>query len=148
MNTSYRVYRCLIFQCSLVTFLLAACERPGNEKEHDNPGVAVLLVDTDRKIGNIPEAIYGQFLEHINHAVVDGLFAEQIRGQGFEGDDFVTDWSVVQEGSGEVSIEEVRFEVGEKSGRLKANGSTSGMRQARLYIQERHEYNGSVWIKP
>ena len=39
-------------------------------------GVAVLLVDTDRVMGNIDKDIYGHFLEHINHSVVDGLFAE------------------------------------------------------------------------
>ena len=48
-------------------------------------GVAILQVDTDHHIGTIDRKIYGQFLEHINHSVVDGLFAEQIRGAGFEG---------------------------------------------------------------
>ncbi len=48
-------------------------------------GVAILQVDTDRHLGTIDRKIYGQFLEHINHSVVDGLFAEQIRGAGFEG---------------------------------------------------------------
>ncbi len=48
-------------------------------------GVAILQVDTDRRLGTIDRKIYGQFLEHINHSVVDGLFAEQIRGAGFEG---------------------------------------------------------------
>ena len=48
-------------------------------------GVAILQVDTDRRLGTIDPNIYGQFLEHINHSVEDGLFAEQIRGAGFEG---------------------------------------------------------------
>src|SRR3954463_6432400 len=56
-----------------------------------DPGVAILLVDTDRVMGKINEAIYGQFLEHINHSV-EGLFAEQIEGRGFEGKDFETYW--------------------------------------------------------
>ena len=60
------------------------------------PGVAVLLVDTDRVMGNINEAIYGQFLEHINHSV-EGLFAEQIQGRGFEGKDFETYWKPLGE---------------------------------------------------
>lgn len=125
-----------------------ACEPPKQEKERDAPGVAVLLVDTDRKTGNIPEAIYGHFLEHINHSVVDGLYAEQIRGQGFEGDNFEAYWSMEKEGNGEVSLETVRFEAGEKSVRLKASGDMAGIRQNRLYLQENYEYNGSVWIKP
>src|SRR4051812_42003722 len=52
------------------------------------PGVAVLLVDTDHPAGQIDERIYGHFLEEINHSTVDGLYAEQIRGMGFEGNDF------------------------------------------------------------
>ena len=48
-------------------------------------GVAILQVDIDRRLGTIDPRIYGQFLEHINHSVVDGLFAEQIRGGGFRG---------------------------------------------------------------
>jgi hypothetical protein len=42
----------------------------------------------------LPTRIYGHFLEHINHSVVDGLFAEQIRGCGFEGEDFKTYWQM------------------------------------------------------
>jgi alpha-N-arabinofuranosidase len=56
-------------------------------------GVAILQVDTDRHLGTIDRRIYGQFLKHINHSVVDGLFAEQIRGAGFEGKDFETYWT-------------------------------------------------------
>src|SRR5512138_836647 len=56
-------------------------------------GVAILQVDTDRRLGTIDRKIYGQFLEHINHSVEDGLFAEQIRGTGFEGRDFETYWT-------------------------------------------------------
>ena len=36
-------------------------------------GAAVLLVDMDRKMGQVNENLYGHFLEHINHSVVDGL---------------------------------------------------------------------------
>src|SRR5690349_20951368 len=54
--------------------------------------VAILLVDTDRITGHIDERIYGHFLEHINHSVEDGLYAEQIRGQGFEANDFRDYW--------------------------------------------------------
>src|SRR3954452_10020884 len=61
------------------------------------PRVAVLLVDTERVMASIDERIYGQFLEHINHSVVDGLFGEQIRGQGFEGEDFKTYWEPLSE---------------------------------------------------
>ena len=52
--------------------------------------VAVLLVDTDRASTPINDRIYGQFLEHINHSIEDGLFAEQVRGTRFEADDFKT----------------------------------------------------------
>jgi hypothetical protein len=57
-------------------------------------GVAIVQVDTDRRFGHDrSEKIDGQFLEHINHSVEDGLFADQIRGAGFEGRDFETYWT-------------------------------------------------------
>src|SRR5512146_403209 len=72
-------------------------------------GVAVLLVDTDRVAGTIDERIYGQFLEHINHSVVDGLYAEQVRGQGFEGKDFADYWKPAGD-QGAASLVEEKFE--------------------------------------
>ena len=111
------------------------------------PGVAVLLVDTDRVMAKVNEGIYGQFLEHINHSVVDGLFAEQIQGRGFEGRDFQTYWKPFGE-HGIASIADVKFENGEKSIRLQADNGTAGIRQERIYVQQGKEYNGSVWIKP
>jgi alpha-L-arabinofuranosidase len=112
-----------------------------------DPCVAVLLVDTDRVMGNVEEAIYGHFLEHINHSVVDGLFAEQIRGRGFEGKDFETYWKSFAD-KGSVSIADVKFENGEKSIRLEADNGIAGIRQGHIYVQDGHKYNGSVWIKP
>src|SRR5689334_12218508 len=72
------------------------------EESADDP-VAVLLIDTDRGTKPISQGIYGQFLEHINHSVEDGLFAEQIRGAGFEGKDFETYWTSGA-ASGEVAL--------------------------------------------
>ncbi len=114
---------------------------------NDSSGVAVLLVDTDRKMGEIKENIYGQFLEHINHSVVDGLFAEQIRGRGFEAEDFKNYWQAFEE-DGSVSVENTKFENGEKSVRLAVNNGTAGIRQDRIYIENDYDYNGSIWLKP
>lgn len=111
------------------------------------PGVAVLLVDTDRKTGKIDEGIYGQFLEHINHSVEDGLFAEQIQGCGFEGRDFETYWKPFGE-NGSASVVDVKFKSGEKSLQLAATNGTAGVRQGRIYVENGHQYDGSVWIKP
>jgi len=110
-------------------------------------GVAILLVDTDRVMGKVEEAIYGHFLEHINHSVVDGLFAEQIQGQGFEARDFETYWKTFAN-NGSAKVVAAKFENGEKSLRLEADNGTAGVRQGRIYLQAGHEYNGSVWIKP
>src|SRR6476659_2321914 len=77
-------------------------------------GVAILQVDTDRRMGTIDPKIYGQFLEHINHSVEDGLFAEQIRGAGFEGKDFETYWTPFGPPDA-VRIVEKPFEHGTKS---------------------------------
>jgi alpha-N-arabinofuranosidase len=111
------------------------------------PGVAVLLVDTDRVAGQVDERIYGHFLEHINHSVVDGLYAEQIRGQGFEGNDFTDYWEKFVD-RGAVEAVAVRFEQGERSVRFTADQGTAGLRQGRIFLQARQVYDGSVWVNP
>src|SRR4051812_45076394 len=110
-----------------------------------NPGVAVLLVDTDRSAGQVDERIYGHFLEHINHSVVDGLYAEQIRGQGFEGKDFDDYWEKFSD-RGSVEAVAVRFEQGERSVRIAATQGVAGLRQGRIYLQAGQTYDGSVWV--
>ena len=82
-------------------------------------GVAILQVDTDRRIGTIDRNIYGQFLEHINHSVEDGLFAEQVRGAGFEGSDFETYWTALGPPDA-VRVVDTPFERGTKSVRITA----------------------------
>ncbi|MFL6449431.1 MAG: alpha-N-arabinofuranosidase [Bryobacteraceae bacterium] len=108
--------------------------------------VAVLLVDTDRVTTPIDERIYGQFLEHINHSVEDGLFAEQIRGAGFEGDDFKTYWESFSD-RGRVEIAEIDFQNGKKSVRLVTEGGRAGIRQGRLFLEAGIKYEGSLWVK-
>jgi alpha-N-arabinofuranosidase len=109
-------------------------------------GVAILQIDTDRRTATIDPRIYGQFLEHINHSVEDGLFAEQIRGAGFEGRDFETYWTVVGPPDS-VRVVETSFERGAKSVRLIAGRQGSGIRQARVFLESGRSYDGSVWIK-
>lgn len=130
----------------VITLSLNSCKNKTIPAE-DKPDVAVLLVDTDRKMGDVKEAVYGQFLEHINHSVVDGLYAEQVRGQGFEDKDFETYWDPFAD-KGEVKVAAIKFENGEKSLQLSANDGTVGVRQGRFYLQEGFDYNGSAWIKP
>lgn len=108
--------------------------------------LSVLLVDTDRVSIPIDERIYGQFLEHINHSVVDGLFAEQIRGAGFEGEDFKMYWEPFADG-GRVEIANVEFQNGAKSVRLVVEGGHAGIRQGRVFLDKGVEYNGSLWAK-
>jgi alpha-N-arabinofuranosidase len=108
--------------------------------------VAVLLVDTERVIASIDERIYGHFLEHINHSVVDGLYAEQIRGCGFEGKDFETYWETFSD-RGHVENADVDFRNGKKSVRMHVEGGRAGIRQGRVYVASGHKYNGSVWVK-
>src|SRR5215475_12453162 len=80
----------------------------------EEPRISVLVVDTDRTSVPIDKRIYGQFLEHINHSVEDGLFAEQIRGAGFEGPDFQTYWESFSD-RGQVELAEIDFQNGKKS---------------------------------
>ena len=110
------------------------------------PGIAVLPVDPGRPAGSIDERIYGQFLEHINHSAVDGLFAEQIRGCGFEGKDFETYWEPFSE-HGSVALAEVEFRNGKNSVRLHADGGRAGVRQGRLYLESGQTYDGSLWVR-
>ena len=108
--------------------------------------VAVLLVDTDRTAAPIDLRIYGQFLEHINHSVVDGLFAEQVRGAGFEGDDFKTCWKPFAE-RGRVELVDLDFQNGRKSVRLQVDGGQAGIRQGRFFFDAQTRYDGSLWVK-
>ena len=108
-------------------------------------GVSVLLVDTDRPIGRISEGVYGQFLEHINHSVVDGLYAEQVQGNGFEGKDFETYWKPYGE-NGSVTVVKTDFKNGEQSIQFKIKKASAGIRQGRIYLQEGYTYNGSLWV--
>ena len=110
------------------------------------PKISVMLVDTDRVTVPIDKRIYGQFLEHINHSVEDGLFAEQIRGAGFEGNDFETYWQPFSD-RGHVEIASVNFQNGSKSVRLHADGGHAGIRQGRIFLDQSIQYDGSLWIK-
>ena len=119
---------------------------PSAVQVESEPKVAVLLVDTDRVTTPINERVYGQFLEHINHSVEDGLFAEQIRGAGFEGDDFKTYWEPFSD-RGEVEIANVEFQNGTKSVRLRVEGGHAAIRQGRLFLDAGVKYEGSLWLK-
>ena len=121
--------------------LLAAAVADSGE-----PKVAVMLVDTDRLTVPIDKRIYGQFLEHINHSVEDGLFAEQIRGAGFEGTDFETYWQPFSD-RGQVEIANLDFQNGTKSVRLHVDGGHAGIRQGRLFLDQGVKYDGSLWVK-
>src|SRR5512143_2547735 len=103
------------------------------------PGVAVMLVDTDHVPAVVDERIYGQFLEEINHSVVDGLYAEQVRGQGFEGKDFADYWTPFGTG-GDATLVATAFERGEHSVRLTARAGTVGIRQGRVYVEAGQMY--------
>ena len=110
-------------------------------------GVAVLLVDTDRVAGTIDVRIYGHFLEEINHSVVDGLYAEQVRGQGFEGKDFADYWTPFGT-SGNATLVATALVRGEHSVRLTARAGTAGIRQGRVYVEAGQKYDGSLWLHP
>ena len=101
---------------ALTPAISSAAPAPGESR------VGVLLVDTDRVMATIDQRIYGQFLEHINHSVEDGLFAEQIRGAGFEGERFQDILGDRLRSAAESSLSEVEFQNGKKSVRLTRRG--------------------------
>lgn len=137
----------------LITYLLqlriGCSHQTSTNKETgtDSSGVAVLLVDTDHPLSPVSKDIYGQFLEHINHSVEDGLYAEQVQGQGFEGKDFEAYWKPLQK-NGTVALVNTAFQKGSKSIRLSPGNGTAGISQRRLYVKKNVVCNGSLWIKP
>jgi alpha-N-arabinofuranosidase len=139
-------YRCLVIRAAV----WLGCVFTATAASAGDSGVAVLLVDTDRVVGTVDERIYGHFLEHINHSVVDGLYAEQVRGQGFEGKDFADYWQSFGE-NGNATLVAEKFEQGEHSVRLatsSAAAGTAGIRQGRLYVEAKQTYDGSLWLEP
>ena len=121
-------------------------EKGDKNVQGETPGVAVLLVDIDHPVSRIDKNIYGHFLEHINHSVEDGLYAEQVQGQGFEGKDWETYWKALTK-SGKVELVNTAFEKGLKSIRLAPANGTAAIQQQRIYVQKSVRYNGSVWVK-
>src|SRR6187397_2836086 len=136
--------RWIRFAPLMVSILLTSCE--ARTRARAEAGVAILDVDTDRRMGAIDRNIYGHFLEHINHSVEDGLFAEQIRGAGFEGPDFETYWTSFAE-RGAVEVADVPFSNGKKSVRLRADGGRAGIRQRRILVENGRRYDGSAWVR-
>jgi alpha-N-arabinofuranosidase len=150
MNLSaFKTAFLLISYVSLVQSLTSCSSQTAGNKEvaTDSSGVAILLVDADHPLSVVNENIYGHFLEHINHSVEDGLYAEQVQGQGFEGKDFETHWKSIGK-NGSVTLIDTAFQKGVKSVRLSPNNGTAGISQPRLYVQKNVAYNGSLWIKP
>ena len=136
-----------VFQLCLAGLLISAnvSSQQVQEALLSGPGVSVLLVDTDHPAGKISKGVYGHFLEHINHSVVDGLYAEQVQGNGFEGKDFDTHWKAYGD-DGAVQVVETAFQKGQKSLQLKAGKNPSGIRQTRIYLQQGFTYDGSLWV--
>src|SRR6478609_10513127 len=116
----FRFATILVFIALISLQLLVSCSQTASankEIQTDSSGVAVLLVDTDHPLSTIDKNIYGHFLEHINHSVEDGLYAEQVQGQGFEGKDFETYWKPFEK-NGNVELIDINFKKGLKSIRL------------------------------
>src|ERR1043165_8471543 len=121
----------IVTSTALFALLLSGLPEPS--------GVAILQVDTDRRLGTIDRKIYGQFLEHINHSVEDGLFAEQVRGAGFEGRDFETYWTAFGPPDA-VHVVDSSFQRGTKSVRIAAGAQRSGIRQQRVFLESGRGY--------
>lgn len=136
----------VIVSVSLQVFQSCSYVASADKEVKDSSGVAVLLVDTDHPVSAVDENIYGQFLEHINHSVIDGLYAEQVQGQGFEGKDFETYWKPVEK-NGKATVADINFQKGLKSIRLSPSNGTAGIQQQRFYVKKDVAYNGSLWVK-
>jgi alpha-N-arabinofuranosidase len=78
--------------------------------------------------------------------VEDGLFAEQIRGAGFEGTDFETYWTSVAD-RGAVEVADIEFSNGKRSVRLRADGGRAGIRQRRIFVESGRTYDAWAWVR-
>ncbi len=137
---------CVLVCIALISFINLTSFSQGAETLLTGSGVSILNVNTDLSIGKIDVGVYGQFLEHINHSVVDGLFAEQVQGRGFEGKDFETYWKPAVS-NGSATVIETVFKNGAKSLQLKARNGSAVISQGRFYLQGGFTYDGSVWVK-
>ena len=88
-NTSQTRYFYYMKSCSLFVIvfsilqMISSCSSKNQSVSKGSTnvsGIAVLLVDTDHPMNSIDKNIYGHVLEHINHSVADGLYAEQVMG--------------------------------------------------------------------
>jgi alpha-N-arabinofuranosidase len=144
LNKNFR-YLSIICYVSLSLLCLTAYPQEMSGRLLTGPGVAILNIDTDRPAGKIDLRVYGQFLEHINHSVVDGLYAEQVQGRGFEGTDFETYWKASGV-SGSATVIATTFKNGQKSLQLKAQKGSAGIYQGRFYLQGGKSYDGFIWV--
>lgn len=150
MNLFHSERIALLLLCGLLFQLALSCSsenKTGSEEQSNVSGVAIMLVDTDHPASMVDKNIYGHFLEHINHSVEDGLYAEQVQGQGFEGKDYETYWKPLEK-NGKVQLVDILFQKGLKSVRLSPVNGSAGISQQRIYIKKGESYNGSLWIKP
>jgi alpha-L-arabinofuranosidase len=147
MKNLTRFFGCLCIVCigSDVFWPFSACSQQA-ASDIGGSGVAILNIDADRPVSEISMGVYGQFLEHINHSVVDGLYAEQVQGRGFEGKDFETYWKPFGE-AGAATVVKSDFKNGEKSLQFNLSKGSAGISQPRFYIAQGFTYGGSVWIK-
>ena len=143
-NKSYRLPG-IVCYVTLSLLCLSGYSQESSGRLLTGPGVAILNIDTDRPVGKIDSGVYGQFLEHINHSVVDGLYAEQVQGCGFEGNDFETYWKPFGV-KGSATPVAVTFKNGGKSLQLKAQNGFAGISQDRFYFRGGNNYSGSLWI--
>src|SRR5215216_1273547 len=127
MNLSRPINIVLFIGCGLLQLLISCSPATSADKgaQPDSSGVAILLVDTDHPLSTINKNIYGHFLEHINHSVEDGLYAEQVQGQGFEGKDFETYWKPIDK-KDKVTLVDTPFQKGKKSIRLSPDNGKAG----------------------
>ena len=146
MKKSLTSFTYLCVACSVtLSFLCLSAYTQESGTLLSGSGVAILNIDTDRPVSGIDVGVYGQFLEHINHSVVDGLYAEQVQGRGFEGKDFETYWKPFGT-PGAATVAATNFKNGEKSLQFKLSKGSAGISQGRFYIMQGFTYSGSVWI--
>jgi len=111
------------------------------------------------RIATVHPHVYGHFLEPIEHSVVDGLFAEQVRNRSFEDLDtsggglpaIAKTWEQCAEGAGKVAYRIIDSNPLNTAHcqeiALPGGNGWYGLRQPRFYLKAGEGYQGSLWLR-
>ena len=150
--------RKILYLGLLVPLLISGCNGQGNSSSSssgmgqssitpievpDNSRVyrSTVTIDNTATLTEISPFIYGQFIEHIDRCIYEGLWAEMLLDRKFYFDvnDYRTQWIK----SGDVTMVKDNPFVGEHDVRI---GDNSYIMQKKLSVEENVDYDGYIYL--